>query len=90
MSLAFLSPVAADGAIARSPMERLAAAAGRRFEVRDGWNVAVDYGGETREPVAWADVSHLRKWSCRCGRPSARASSATRGTGARARPGGAG
>ncbi len=75
MSLAFLSPAAASGAIARSPMERMAAAAGAEFEVRDGWNVPVRYGGElgpaTRgsDPglVAWADVSHLPKWDVRGG-----------------------
>jgi glycine cleavage system aminomethyltransferase T len=79
VSLAFLSPVAASGAIARSPMEGMARAAGAEFEVRDGWNVAVRYRGvpgaryggapsagnggapDTRS-VAWADVSHLRKW----------------------------
>jgi glycine cleavage system aminomethyltransferase T len=62
VSLAFLSPVAE--ATARSPMERLARAAGARFEVRDGWNVAVDYAGKAaaETPVAWADVSHVRKW----------------------------
>lgn len=64
MSLAFLSPEAADDtAVARSPMEGKAKAAGARFEVRDGWNVAVEYPGEdgVRETVAWTDVSHLRK-----------------------------
>ena len=61
MSLAFLSPAAAGGAVARSPMERLAKKAGARFEVRDGWNVAVAYG-EAERAVAWVDVSHLRKW----------------------------
>jgi glycine cleavage system aminomethyltransferase T len=45
-------------------MERMAKAAGARFEVRDGWNVAVDYASE-RGPVAWADVSHLRKFERR-------------------------
>ena len=61
MSLAFLSPV--GDAVAHSPMERMAKAAGAHFEVRDGWNVAVRYAGETAErTVAWADVSHLRKW----------------------------
>jgi len=65
VSLAFLSPSAADGtAIARSPMERMAKVAGARFEVRDGWNVPVDYGSEPGS-VAWADVSHLRKWELR-------------------------
>lgn len=67
MSLEFLSPAAATAAkghapLARGPMERLARGAGARFEVRDGWNVAVDY--EPNQPpraVAWTDVSHLRK-----------------------------
>jgi glycine cleavage system aminomethyltransferase T len=59
-----MSPVAADGAIARSPMERMARQAGARFEVRAGWNVPATYAGEATEaPVAWADVSHLRKWA---------------------------
>ncbi len=62
-ALAFLSPAAADGgAIARSPMERMAKAAGARFELRDGWNVAVGYEGARSDAVVWADVSHLRKW----------------------------
>ncbi|MBV8998990.1 MAG: hypothetical protein JO304_08020 [Solirubrobacterales bacterium] len=60
-SLHFLSPAAArDGAIARSPMERMARAAGARFEVRDGWNVVVDYAAAPAD-TGWADVSHLRK-----------------------------
>ena len=62
MSLAFMSPDGVD-AVARSPMERLAEKAGARFELRDGWNVAVEYaGGPGAGSVAWADVSHLRKW----------------------------
>ena len=66
MSLAFLSPVGEAEAIARSPMERLAKAAGAQFEVRDGWNVAVRYLGEAPgNAVAWADVSHLPKWEVR-------------------------
>jgi heterotetrameric sarcosine oxidase gamma subunit len=48
-------------AVARSPMETHAQAAGARFEVRDGWNVAVAYEAERPGPVAWADVSHVRK-----------------------------
>jgi glycine cleavage system aminomethyltransferase T len=61
-ALAFLSPTgAADTVIARSPMERLAKQAGARFEIRDGWNVAVDYGHERPDTVAWADLSHLPK-----------------------------
>jgi len=64
VSLAFLGTAGtATEAVARSPMERLARAAGARFEVRDGWNVAVEYPGEQApgETVAWVDVSHLRK-----------------------------
>jgi len=64
VSLSFLSPTAADPtAVARSPMERKAKAAGARFEARDGWNVAVEYPGEDRvaQTVAWTDMSHLRK-----------------------------
>jgi glycine cleavage system aminomethyltransferase T len=49
------------GAIARSPMEGMARAAGARFEVRDGWNVAVEYPNARRGDVSWADVSHLPK-----------------------------
>lgn len=60
MSLAFLSP--AEDVTARSPMERMAKAAGARFEVRDGWNVAVGYESERSDAVSWADVSHLRKF----------------------------
>jgi glycine cleavage system aminomethyltransferase T len=66
-ALEFLGPTAAQAnghtPIARSPMEGHAKAAGARFELRDGWNVAVDYpGGDgTIGEVAWADVSHLRK-----------------------------
>jgi glycine cleavage system aminomethyltransferase T len=61
VSLTFLSPTAADGtAVARSPMEGKARAAGARFEIRDGWHVAVDYADPPRA-TGWADVSHLRK-----------------------------
>lgn len=60
MNLDFLIP-AADTAVARSPMEPLARAAGARFEARDGWNVAVDYGAASSDAVGWADVSHLPK-----------------------------
>jgi glycine cleavage system aminomethyltransferase T len=56
----FLVPDA-DGAIARSPMEREALAAGARFEMRDGWNVAVSYPSESIAQVGFADSSHLRK-----------------------------
>jgi glycine cleavage system aminomethyltransferase T len=61
VSLDFLSP--SPGALARSPMEREALAAGARIERRDGWNVAVGFGGEEapRSTVAFADVSHIPK-----------------------------
>lgn len=73
MNLDFLSPGAPSTAdreapVARSPMERSASEDGGRFELRDGWNVAVDYGaGAEREADAarhtavWADVSPLGK-----------------------------
>ena len=50
-------------AVAHSPMEGLARAAGARFEVRDGFNVAVEFPGSDGpgESVGWADVSHLGK-----------------------------
>ena len=61
MSLDFLSP--APSAIARSPMEREALAAGATLEQRDGWNVAVSFDGEQRHrsAVAFADRSHIGK-----------------------------
>ena len=58
MSLEFLSP--STGALARSPMERQALAAGAELEERDGWNVAVRFDAP-RGTVGFADVSHLRK-----------------------------
>jgi glycine cleavage system aminomethyltransferase T len=61
VSLDFLSP--APSAIARSPMEREALAAGARVERRDGWNVAVSFEGEERHlaTVAFADRSQIGK-----------------------------
>ena len=65
MTLDFLSP--APGALARSPMERQALAAGARLEARDGWNVAVGFDGleaereRARSTVAFADLSHIGK-----------------------------
>ena len=61
MSLEFLSP--APTAIARSPMEREAVAAGATIEQRDGWNVAVRFEGEGEHlaTVGFADRSHLGK-----------------------------
>ena len=63
MSLAFLTPSAE--AVARSPMEREALAAGARLERRDGWNIAASFGGAEREvcreAVGFADLSALGK-----------------------------
>jgi aminomethyltransferase len=65
VSLAFLSPSA--GALARSPMERQALAAGAAFVPRHGWNVAVRFEGldtereRARSAVGFADLSHLGK-----------------------------
>jgi glycine cleavage system aminomethyltransferase T len=63
VSFEFLSPTATD-AVARSPMERQARAAGARFELRDGWNVATSYAGERAAlaAVAFSDCSHMRKY----------------------------
>jgi glycine cleavage system aminomethyltransferase T len=59
----FLAPT--GSAVARSPMEGQALAAGARMELRDGWNVAVAYDDAERERLqmsaGWADVSHLAK-----------------------------
>jgi glycine cleavage system aminomethyltransferase T len=63
VNLDFLTP-SADGAVARSPMERSAAEEGARFELRDGWSIAVEYRGDPEvatRTAAWADVSHLPK-----------------------------
>jgi glycine cleavage system aminomethyltransferase T len=62
--LEFLAPEADNGAVARSPMEREAIAAGATMEVRDGWNVATSFAGEDsrlRDTVGFADMSHLGK-----------------------------
>ena len=62
MTLDFLSIASGDSlAIARSPMERQARAAGARFEIRNGWNLAVEYDNASRHTTGWTDVSHLRK-----------------------------
>jgi heterotetrameric sarcosine oxidase gamma subunit len=69
VNLDFLSvgQAASPDAVAHSPMERLARAAGARFEVRDGFNVAVEFGAAATgsdaaaDTVSWADVSHLTK-----------------------------
>jgi glycine cleavage system aminomethyltransferase T len=61
VSLDFLSP--APTAVARSPMEREALAAGATIEQRDGWNVAVRFEGEREHlaSVGFADRSQLGK-----------------------------
>src|SRR5262249_12289658 len=62
--LEFLAPEVDNGAIARSPMEREAMAAGAGMELRDGWNVAASFDGEEsrlRDTVGFADLSHLGK-----------------------------
>jgi sarcosine oxidase subunit gamma len=65
VSLEFLSPSAE--ALARSPMERQALAAGAQLEERDGWNLAVRFDGLDAErercasAVGFADLSHLGK-----------------------------
>jgi heterotetrameric sarcosine oxidase gamma subunit len=60
MSFEFLGSDGAAGAVARSPMERLARAAGARFEIRDGWSVATEYAAPA-DGVTWTDTSHLGK-----------------------------
>jgi len=65
VTLEFLSPSAS--ALARSPMERQALAAGAQLEQRGGWNVAVRFDGAEAErercqaAVGFADLSHLGK-----------------------------
>ena len=61
--------LSAADAVARSPLQRSAAAAGARFAQRDGWQVAVAYGADpaaerraAETTAAWADVSHLAKY----------------------------
>ena len=62
MNLDFLRP-ASENAVAHSPMERLARAAGAQYEVRDGFNVAVAFPGTDGpgDAVSWTDVSHVAK-----------------------------
>jgi heterotetrameric sarcosine oxidase gamma subunit len=71
-SLAFLSP--GPGAVAKSPMEPGAAAAGATFEERDGWKVATSFADPDTEralcasSVGFADVSRLGKIELQAGR----------------------
>jgi glycine cleavage system aminomethyltransferase T len=73
VSLEFLVPAADGPAVARSPMERAALAAGARMEVRDGWRVAASFGPLERERDAlassagWTDRSHLPKFEVQAG-----------------------
>jgi glycine cleavage system aminomethyltransferase T len=66
VTVAFLG-VTPGAAIARSPMERSALAAGAVLELRDGWSVPVSYGditlerGRVTRSVGFADRSRLRK-----------------------------
>jgi len=67
-ALAFLTPDAtSEQVVAKTPMERLARAAGGRFERREGWNVAVGFGDAAAErtriekTVGFADRSSMRK-----------------------------
>ena len=62
-TLEFLAPVAAGAdVVARSPMEAPARAAGARFEVRDGFDVAISYPAASYDDsVSWCDTSHLPK-----------------------------
>lgn len=68
-TLAFLTPdVQSAEVLARSPMERLARAAGGRFGPRDGWNIALGFGSDAAESerrtktVGFADRSSLAKF----------------------------
>ena len=64
MNLDFLTPGTGGDVVTRSSMESQSRAAGGRFELRDGWNVAVEYTGSADAAagtVGWADVSHLTK-----------------------------
>jgi heterotetrameric sarcosine oxidase gamma subunit len=62
-ALAFLTP--STDAVARTPMHRLAAKAGARFETRDGWEIPAAYEGagsaDYSQTVAFADRSYLTK-----------------------------
>ena len=82
-TLEFLAPVAAGAdVVARSPMEALARDAGARFEVRDGFNVAISYPpASDGESVSWPTrmcifCRRRIRWGSRpngrrpCGRPA--------------------
>jgi len=75
VTLEFLcADLASAGTLARSPMAGQAAAAGARFQPRDGWSVAADYGDPQAERqalengIGWCDTSHLGKLELQCDR----------------------
>jgi heterotetrameric sarcosine oxidase gamma subunit len=64
VKLDFLTPGTGADVVTRSSMQSQSRAAGGRFELRDGWNVAVEYAASAdaaAATVGWADVSHLTK-----------------------------
>ena len=64
MNLDFLTPSIGADVVTRSSMGSQGRAAAGRFELRDGWSVAVEYTGSAETAagtVGWADVSHLTK-----------------------------
>ena len=72
MSLEFLSP--GPSAVARSPMERQALAAGARLELRDGWQVAASFDGlEAEQERLTADGRLRGPLAARQGRDPGRA-----------------
>jgi heterotetrameric sarcosine oxidase gamma subunit len=93
VSLEFLSP--SPGALARSPMERDAEAAGARLELRAGWHVAVEFDGPEAErercatTVGFADLSHLGKLEVQGGAEDVAALVDARGGGLATRANGA-
>ncbi|HEX4563562.1 MAG TPA: sarcosine oxidase subunit gamma family protein [Solirubrobacteraceae bacterium] len=91
-ALAFLTPDAVGGAPARSPMHRLASAAGARARERDGWQIASGYpdpGVERArlgEGVAFVDRSSLCKLELHAGAPELRGVVAQASGGVRLEP----
>src|SRR5439155_27362960 len=54
---------AREGAVARSSVERALLAAGARMEVRDGWNVAADFGSVDAEVKACTEAAGISESS---------------------------
>ncbi|HLY50016.1 MAG TPA: hypothetical protein VKR21_12560 [Solirubrobacteraceae bacterium] len=92
-SLDFLTPDATGEALARTPMEQLAQAAGARFEAREGWNVAVAFGDSElerrrmEETVAFCDRSAMVKLELQAEAPALAAAVAAVTGGAELEPG---